>query len=109
MWWDTEKFDGLWQAFKRQDLKKILSKYHGDQDYIYTAVGSADLRFFDTERIKSWRWQCLDGGFNFKRKCYKQPGTGTMFDQRTSVLVFHGKPKPGDVQDPVINQYWNEI
>lgn len=107
MWWDTEKFDGIWQAFKRQDLKKILIKNHGDQDYIYKALGSADTRYFDIERIKSWRWQCLDGGFNFKRKCYMRPGTGTSIDARTSVIVFHGKPKPSEIQDPLIKHHWS--
>jgi hypothetical protein len=107
MWWNTQKFDGVWQAFKRQDLKKILIKYHGDQDYINDAIGSADRRFFDTVRVKSWRWQCLDGGFNFRRKCYQNPGTGTAIDQRTSVLIFHGNPKPGELQDSVVNEFWN--
>jgi len=107
MWWNTQKFDGVWQAFKRQDLKKILIKYHGDQDYINDAIGSADRRFFDTVRVKSWRWQCLDGGFNFRRKCYQTPGTGTAIDQRTSVLIFHGNPKPGELQDSVVNEFWN--
>jgi hypothetical protein len=107
MWWDTEKFDSVWQAFKRQDLKKILMKYPGDQDYINDAIGSADRRFFDTARVKSWRWQCLDGGFNFKRKCYQNPGTGTVIDQRASVLIFHGTPKPGEIQDSVVNGFWN--
>jgi hypothetical protein len=107
MRWNTQKFDGVWQAFKRQDLKKILMKYHGDQDYINDAIGSADRRFFDTARVKSWRWQCLDGGYNFKRKCYQNPGTGTAIDQRASVLIFHGTPKPGEIQDSVVNGFWN--
>lgn len=106
MWWNTGRFDMVWHSFQRQNLKKMMSKYHGDQDYINDAVGHADRRFFDVNQVKSWRWQCLDGGYNFNKKFYKYPGKGTNFDPPTSVLIFHGKPKPGDLTDPVIVQHW---
>jgi hypothetical protein len=106
MWWDTAQYDWLWKHFKKENLLRILSQYHGDQNFIGEHIPEHQRRYFDTERIKSWRWQCLDGGYDFRKKRYLQPSTGTRVDHRTSVLVFHGRPKPGEVQDPIITEHW---
>jgi len=106
MWWDTRQFDHVWQAFQRQELKKVMRQYRGDQDYLSMAIGLDQRRLFDSDRIKSWRWQCLDGGYVFEKRSYKHPGSGTRLDSKTSVLIFHGKPKPTDVQDGVVLQHW---
>jgi len=106
MWWDTEKYARVWQEFRSQSLDSIIHRYPGDQDYITKSVGPAEMRFFDTERIKSWRWQCLDGGYNFTRRKHLQPRTGTTITDQTAVLVFHGKPKPMDLTDSVIKEHW---
>lgn len=107
MWWDTQRFESVWRAFQREDLRKIMSRNHGDQDYISNAVAESDRRLFDVERVVSWRWQCKDGGYNFSRKCYKTPGVGTRLNHRNSVIVFHGQPKPADLQDSIISAHWS--
>jgi hypothetical protein len=106
MWWDTRNYNAIWQAFQRQDLLTIMRKYHGDQDYITTAIGHADRRFFDTDQVKSWRWECLDGGYEFSKKRYFCPNTGTQLTNKTSILIFHGNPKPHKVDDSAIVQHW---
>lgn len=106
MWWDTRTFDSIWRNFSRQDLNALIKKYTGDQDYITEAIDNKQIRFFSTDRIKSWRWQCLDGGYNFKQRIYQNPGSGTVLSNDTNVLIFHGKPKPAELLDPVIVQHW---
>jgi hypothetical protein len=106
MWWDTSKFNYVWDAFQKQELFHIIRKYRGDQDYIFDAIATTERKFFDIDRIKSWRWQCVDGGYDFKNRMFLTPNTGTQIPNKTSILVFHGKPKPGDLQDPVIVQHW---
>lgn len=106
MWWDTRKFDHVWKQFKQQDLGQLIKKHPGDQDYINQALNLNELRFLDKQRIKSWRWQCVDGGYNFRQKVYQNPGAGTVFTENTSVLVFHGKPKPKDCQDRLVLNHW---
>ena len=81
-------------------------KYHGDQDYITEAIPISQRRFFNTDWVKSWRWQCLDGGYNFSRRIYLAPGNGTTVDKNTSILVFHGNPKPHAVTDAIIIKHW---
>jgi hypothetical protein len=106
MWWDTAKFDWVWQQFQETDISQTIRYYHGDQDYISELIDHQKGRHFDPSRIKSWRWQCLHGGYDFRRRRYVTPGTGSLIPPDTSVLIFHGHPKPSETNDPVVVQNW---
>jgi hypothetical protein len=106
MWWDTRVFDYVWRNFKLTNLNNLIKQHKGDQDYLNVAINNNQLRFLDAENIKSWRWQCQDGGYDFKKRLFLQPGAGTQLTNNTSVLVFHGRPKPDQILDPVIVQHW---
>jgi hypothetical protein len=106
MWWDTVRYAHIWEKFKQENLSHIIKKYHGDQDYITDKIPMQDRTFFNTHWVQSWRWQSLDGGYNFTKKCYQTPGTGTQLLPSTSILVFHGNPKPDKIADPVVLQHW---
>lgn len=106
MWWDTTKFHFVYEDFVKIDLNTILKKYRGDQDYITDCVLPEHRRFFENDRVASWRWQALDGGYDFPNRVYRRPGSGTVLGGRNSVLIFHGQPKPDKLQDPVIVQHW---
>jgi hypothetical protein len=105
MWWDTRKFDLVWTTFCQENLGTVMKKYRGDQDYLHHALVK-DLRFLNPERIVSWRWQCLGNGYNFKRRNYQNSDAVTHIPTGTSVMVFHGQPKPDKIQDSVIIQHW---
>ena len=106
MWWDTAKYTHVWHKFKQQNLEYVMKKYHGDQDYITDEIPVKERRFFDMQRVQSWRWQSLDGGYNFTKKRHQAPGFGTQLLPLTSILVFHGNPKPAQITDPVVQQHW---
>ena len=106
MWWDTTKFSKIWNNFKKENLTYLIKKYRGDQDYISDSISLAQRKFLDADRIKSWRWQAVDGGFDFSQRRYLEPGTGTKITESLSVLVFHGHPKPKDLQDQSVKQHW---
>jgi hypothetical protein len=106
MWWNTENYQSVWNELAGQNLQDVMLKYRGDQDFISDAIPENQRRLFDLDRIKSWRWQCFDGGYDFGKKCHSKPGAGTKIDHATSVLVFHGDPKPNKITDPVIIQHW---
>ena len=106
MWWNTQQYQQVWNSFISQDLQQVMQRYHGDQDYLAEVITPAQRRFFDINQIQSWRWQCLDGGYDFKRKKYHNPGTGTHVTSQTSVMIFHGKPKPENVTDQIILAHW---
>lgn len=106
MWFDTVKFSYVYTDFLDRGINQIMRRHQGDQDYVSEVITQPQRRFLDQERIKSWRWQALDGGFDFTRRTYLNPGSGTQLDKNTSVLIFHGKPKPAEIQDPVVLQHW---
>ena len=106
MWWDTCKFQHVWTGFSQQDFKSLLRKYHGDQDFITDAIPQPARRLLDANRIKSWRWQAVNGGYDFTGRTHRVPSAGTQIHNDTSVLIFHGDPKPDKILDPVIVQYW---
>lgn len=106
MWWDTSTYDHVWTNFIQKNLKTTISQYRGDQDYINQAINSKDVRFLDSDRVKSWRWECLDGGYNFKQKKYQNLGNGTTIPENTDILVFHGNPKPHKITDSLVLEYW---
>jgi hypothetical protein len=106
MWWDTRKYDAIWQQFIQEDLHKIMLQYRGDQDYITAKIRQPEQRFFDPRRIKSWRWECLDGGYNFQTRQYQQPSMGTQINNSTNILIFHGNPKPKEISDKFVIDHW---
>jgi len=105
MWWDTRKFNDVWLKFNEQNFHIIQRRYPGDQDFLSDMIPQTRRRFLDERLIRSWKWECLDGGWDFKRRKHHDPNTGTRLDG-AGVLVFHGKPNPGEVQDPVVLQHW---
>lgn len=106
MWFDTSRFEYVWTNFKNQGVNKVVNIYRGDQDFITEAIPQSERRFFEHGRVRSWRWECLDGGYDFNKRRYLKPNTGTDLPDRTSVLIFHGRPKPDQILDPVITQHW---
>ena len=105
MWWDTEKFRDVWTNFKQQDFPLLQRRYHGDQDFLSEVIQQDRRRFLDEQLIRSWKWECFDGGYDFKRRTQCKPGAGTKLNG-ASVLVFHGKPNPADVTDSIVLQHW---
>ena len=106
MWWDTRQYQQVWQSFCTQDLVTVMRKYHGDQDYIGAVIPQNQRRFLDSDSVISWRWQCQDGGYDFRRRRGRIPGTGTQIPESASVLVFHGSPKPDKITDVQVLQHW---
>ena len=107
MYWDTERWKRIWTGFQTRNILDISKQFHGDQDFLNVAVDFKDRRFFDSDAVQSWRWQIKDGGLDIKTRTYRLPGTGTVLDSKTSVMIFHGSPKPHEVTDSVVSGYWN--
>ena len=107
MYWHTERFAKIWTEFAEQDIPRLCAKYHGDQDYLSAVFKPNQRRFFPEKQAQSWRWQALDGGMDPYKRLHRHPGMGTHFGPETSLLIFHGQPKPDQVSDPAIKNHWH--
>lgn len=106
MWFNTNKWSNVYNDFNWKNFSTIKTKYRGDQDYIFDKIPEEKRRFLDSDRIKSWRWEVHDGGWDFKNRAAKSPGTGTVYDESVSLLIFHGKPKPHEITDGAVKRHW---
>lgn len=106
MWWNVSKFAHVWHEFNREPRETIIKRYHGDQDYLNIAITHQYKRFWDDRYFQSWRWQCQEGGYDFPRRRHRAPGTPAQVDPDASVIVFHGRPKPHEVNDPIVEAHW---
>ena len=106
MWWDTTRFRWIWEDFQSKNIAATVKLFHGDQDYLTSIIRDKDLRFLDPESIKSWRWQIKDGGMDFRTRAYRRPDAGSVFDPKTKIMIFHGTPKPHEIQDTFVQQHW---
>jgi hypothetical protein len=106
MWWNVSEYSYVWQNFAQGNVEQISRRYPGDQDYIAQTVEKTQQKFFDSKHFQSYRWQCLDGGFDFQRRLYRRPDAGCQVGNDTAAIIFHGKPKPHEVLDPLIVDHW---
>jgi hypothetical protein len=106
MIWDTQEFSWIWDNFNSKNINATVKLFHGDQDYLNSVLSDKTRRFIDPEIIKSWRWQCKDGGLDMKSRIYRHPNAGTILDTNTAIMIFHGRPKPHEIHDSVVNKYW---
>jgi hypothetical protein len=106
MWWNVSTYSHVWHKFSQSNIDQLSKSYPGDQDYLAQAIDTRQQRFFEDRHFQSYRWQSLDGGFDFKKRQYKAPGTGVTATNDTSVIVFHGQPKPHESTDPLIVEHW---
>jgi hypothetical protein len=106
MWWNVSEYSYVWQQFSQSNIEQTCRRLQGDQDYLAQTVDRNRQRFFEDQYFQSYRWQSLDGGFDFQRRKYQSPGTGVTVTSDTAVIVFHGKPNPHESTDPLILQHW---
>ena len=106
MWFDVERFGWVWDKFNSGPVSQMIQGFPGDQDFLNHTIDHNQRRFFDDSKFQSYRWQCLDGGYNFKRRTHHRPNSGTVIAPDTAVVVFHGRPKPHQTTDPAIREHW---
>jgi len=106
MWFNTAKYRYVYDNFDSGMVRKQTVRYHGDQDYIHAQIPSNQLSFFDISKIKSYKWEIKEGGYNFSTRKYTKPGEISWPSEDTSILVFHGNPNPHEENHPLLRDNW---
>jgi len=106
MSWSAPDWTWIWEDVGRQDIQRLMESYTGDQDYLTRIIPRHRMGFFEDARFQSWRWQVWEGGLDFRTRQTRQPGRGAVVSPDTDVVIFHGRPKPHDVDDPWVHRHW---
>lgn len=87
--------------------QKQSKQMHGDQDWLFKQV-KQNFAYWPDEWIQSYKWEIRSRSDiiieNNKRR-FKEAIMPNI-NVNTSILVFHGDPKPEDVKDPIIVDNW---
>ena len=108
MVWDSTSWTHVVQHIDDTVLDGIRSQHAGDQDYLSAVIDHSQLRFFAAQQVQSWRWQIHDGGMDMISRHVRRPGAGAVVPAGTSIVVFHGRPKPHQIQSDWIQRHWQE-
>jgi hypothetical protein len=87
----------------REDPLHWARKYRGDQDWFDGEL--RDMVRWPAPWIRSWKWEVYKGGqLHTHKQEYKREDT--VLDLQCSILAFHGKPDPHEVDHDIIKQHW---
>ena len=89
MSWVFEHHTNMWGRFN-ENMDKYTSKMHGDQDFIH--LFARNKEWWPDNWAISYKWEYC------RNKLYDP--------SQTSILVFHGKPKPNDITDVALKKIW---
>lgn len=102
---DTGKYTFVWDRLLK-DLSQV-KKMHGDQDWIFSQI-KTDFSYWPHNWIQSYKWEIRtrnDLTIVDKKQIFKTTVDPTI-KKETSILVFHGNPKPDAVSDPIVVKNW---
>ena len=97
----------IWDQFIK--LPSEAMRTHGDQDWIWR-IAKSKITFWPDTWVQSYKWEIrsrdelviVDGKRNFASTIDNPP-----ISDDCCVLVFHGEPKPHEVQDQFIIDNWH--
>lgn len=78
-------------------------KYRGDQDWFDGEL--KDMARWPSSWVRSWKWEVFNGG-RFSAHKEEYLSNHTVLDPQCSIIAFHGKPDPHEVEHEMITQHW---
>lgn len=105
MSWTHGEQSYIWNQFKSNP--KEAQRLHGDQDWIWK-LGRGQIKFWPKEWIQSYKWEIrsrdeIEVKHGVRRfKTVKD----VAIPKDCCVVVFHGEPKPEDIQDRFVVDNW---
>lgn len=103
--WNAGQYSDIWETLVNNP--NLIKSMHGDQDLIWRLY-KEDIKFYPDDWIRSYKWEIRN------KSELIGVGAGTRFrDNRnptvnpnTSIIAFHGYPKPCQVHDKIILDNW---
>lgn len=102
----AENYYWVWDDFYK-DYKNIITKHHGDQDYLYSILKDKSKHWPDNW-IQSYKWEMRNKSdlVNINNKRNFAFIADPKIDTECCIAVFHGDPNPDQVKDPWVVDRW---
>lgn len=106
MAWNHGEETDIWEQFKKNNQSAM--SLQGDQDWIWK-IARERIQFWPKKWIQSYKWEIRSREqltvVNGKRR-FREEDHSIEVDPECCVTVFHGDPKPQDVQDKFVVDNW---
>jgi hypothetical protein len=106
MAWTHGTQNRVWEQFAANP--QAAQRLHGDQDWIWK-TSKDRIKFWPKAWIQSYKWEVRkreELTVSQGKRQFKQVDHAVTVDPDCSVTVFHGDPKPQDVQDKFVVDNW---
>lgn len=96
--------ESIWQDWNPNKLE-WMGKFRGDQDYMDARI--ADIKWWPRDWIMSWKWEVNKGGM-LSPNGSKYAADNTTIPLDCSIIAFHGKPDPHEIEDDAVVRFWHK-
>lgn len=106
MSWQKGTQHHIYQQFIKN--KSLAMRLHGDQDWIYQVAGTG-ITYWPDSWIQSYKWEIRSRKeVDFGQKANRTFRTiaNPVIPADCCMTIFHGDPKPENVQDPYVVDNW---
>jgi len=106
MAWTHGTQSHVWEQFKANP--RDAQRLHGDQDWIWK-TSKHIIKFWPKEWVQSYKWEIRkreELTMSSGKRQFKQVDHTVEVNPACCVTVFHGDPKPQDVQDKFVVDNW---
>ena len=107
LYWHRGSYQHIWTDFIKNP--KAAQRFPGDQDWIWHCCKDI-IKFWPTSWIQSYKLEIRTREeleiTQHHRRNFKTANHKVSIDEDCSVLVFHGDPKPQDVEDKIVVDNW---
>jgi hypothetical protein len=95
----------VWENFIKDT--SVMKRMHGDQDWIFSQI-KKNFVFWPDSWMQSYKWEVRNRQdvVRIENKRIFKNVANPIIHPETKILVFHGDPKPSEVQDPIIVDNW---
>lgn len=93
----------VWDKWSR-NWQQAIQAHRGDQDWMDSEI--RDKVWWPREWVQSWKWEVYRNGQKAQHSDHYYSNT-TDLDPCCSIIAFHGKPDPHEIDDPIISQHWS--
>lgn len=106
MAWTDNTLNHVYDSFTKDRSRHVI-KHRGDQDYLNASI--KNYVFWPERWAMSYRWEIWRGGIKDQSpNNYALNEHRSVIPEDCKLVVFHGKPKPHEIDEPQLFDKWTQ-